>query len=400
MLRLLVLALGTFAIGTDSYVIAGVLPRVAWTLHVGVAAAGQLVTAYAAVYALLTPVLAATTSRWPRRRVLATGLGVFVAGNVVTAFASSLGLALVGRAIAGLGAASFTPVAGATAVALVAPERRGRALAVVVAGLSGATALGAPLGTWIGNTADWCATLWLVAGLGALAAAGVVLVLPAMPATTSPRLRERLAPLLDPRVTATLATTLLVMFGIFLVYTYLSLVLDRATGRSGVRLAALLSIWGVAATTGNLLSGALVDRLGSRWIVGGAIIVAALDFALMPWTSARFATASLALVVWGLAGWGMVVAQQHRLVGLSTLGAPLLLALNASAIYLAVSASSATGALVLARMDPHRLPLLGAVLILAALPVSELAHRLIQDSASPVPPVPAPTVLGTAPPTR
>ncbi len=400
MLRLLVLALGTFAIGTDSYVIAGVLPRVAWTLHVGVAAAGQLVTAYAAVYALLTPVLAATTSRWPRKRVLATGLGVFVAGNVVTAFASSLGLALVGRAIAGLGAASFTPVAGATAVALVAPERRGRALAVVVAGLSGATALGAPLGTWIGNTADWRATLWLVAGLGALAAAGVVLVLPAMPATTSPRLRERLAPLLDPRVTATLATTLLVMFGIFLVYTYLSLVLDRATGRSGVRLAALLSIWGVAATTGNLLSGALVDRLGSRWIVGGAIVLAALDFAFMPWTSARFATASLALVVWGLAGWGMVVAQQHRLVGLSTLGAPLLLALNSSAIYLAVSTSSATGALLLPRMDPHRLPLLGAVLILAALPVSELAHRLIQGSAAPADPVPAPTVLGAARPTR
>ena len=113
-----------------------------------VAAAGQLVTVYALVYGLLTPVMAALTAHWPRRRVLCLGLAVFIVGNVLTATPSSFALALASRAIAGLGAAIVTPAASATAAALVGPEQRGRALAVVLAGMSGATALGAPSARW------------------------------------------------------------------------------------------------------------------------------------------------------------------------------------------------------------------------------------------------------------
>ena len=90
-----------------------------------------------------------------------------------------------------------------------------------------------------------------------------LLVLPVVPPSPPLQLRERLPPLADPRVVTTLATSLLVIFAAFLIYTYMSVVFDRATGVNSARLAALPSIWGVAATVGNLVGGTLADRFGS-----------------------------------------------------------------------------------------------------------------------------------------
>lgn len=381
-LRLAALALGMFAIGTDSYVVAGILPKVAASFDVSVASAGQLVTVYSLTYAVLTPVLATLTAHWPRRRVLCCGLVVFVAGNLLTGTQTDFSLALVSRAVAGLGAAMFSPAAGATAAALVPPERRARALAIVLAGLSGATALGAPVGTLVASIGSWRSTMWLVSVIGGAAVIGVLVLLPTVPAPQVPRLRERFAPLGDARVAVTLATTLLAMFGVFLIYTYISIVFDRATGGDGGQLAALLSIWGCAATAGNLAAGHLTDRFGSRRVINVALAFATVDFLAMPWTSGTFAGAAIALLVWGMCGWGLVVAQQHRLIAIAPALAPVLLALNASAIYIAVAGSGVLGALAIGLVDPHWLPLLSAGLLASALAMAELAHGLLRSARS------------------
>ena len=375
--RLLVLASGMFAIGTDSFVVAGVLPQVSASLGVSVAVAGQMVTLYALSYALLSPVIAAAAAGWPRKRLLLTGLVIFVIGNVMTALAPGIGLVLVSRVIAGLGAAMFSPTATATGASLVPPEQRGRALAIVIAGLSSATALGAPLGTFIGGWLDWRATMWFVAAVGTLAAIGVAWRLPqiAMPASVS--LARRLEPLRDARVLLTLLTTWLVYAGLFLVYTYIGLSFDRATGGDARVLAGLLLVWGVAATVGNLLAGRLTDRFGSRRIINAAIAIVAVNFALLPWSSASLATAVLALVIWGLCGWGVVVPQQHRLISITPAAAPLLLGLNSAALYVGVSMSGVLGGAAITWLDSHALGLVGSVFLVAALVVAELAQQRI-----------------------
>jgi DHA1 family inner membrane transport protein len=380
--RLLILALGAFSIGTDSYVVAGILPEVAKSFSTSVAAAAQFVSVYSVSYAVFTPIMATITANWARRRVLLLGLLAFVGSNILTATAPTFELALAGRALAGFGGALFVPAASAVATALVSPERRGRALAIVLAGVSGATALGAPMGTLIASLGDWHTTLWFVAIFGALAAAGVFLLLPNMAAAARVTLRERFAPLCDLRVTATLGTTLLIMFGVFLVYTYMSVVFDRATLGSGPLLALLMSIWGIGATTGSLKAGSLTDRFGNRRTLNVAVTILAADFAFLPWTGATFGSAAIALAVWGMCGWGLVVSQQHRLVALGQGLAPLLLALNASAIYLAIGASGAVGALLLTSVDAHYLPLIGAALIAAGGLMGEVAYRLVRSASS------------------
>ncbi len=196
--RLVMLALGMFAMGTDNFVVAGILPSVAESLHTSVSLAGQMVTLYALSYAVMAPVMAAVAGGWPRKLLLVSALGIFVAGNVMSALATDLHTVLLSRVVAGLGAAMFAPTALGVAAALATPERRGRALATVTAGLAGATALGAPIGTFIGGLANWRSTLWFVALLGLVSMVGVWTMLRAVPQPPRIALRERLAA--DPAV--------------------------------------------------------------------------------------------------------------------------------------------------------------------------------------------------------
>lgn len=380
--RLLVLALGMFAMGTDNFVVAGILPGVAASLGTSVSLAGQMVAVYALSFAVMAPVMAAVAGGWPRKPLLVLALTLFVAGNAISALATDLNTVLASRALAGLGAAMFAPTALGVAASLAAPERRGHALAIVTAGLAGATALGSPLGTFIGGFGGWRATLWFVALLGTVAAAGVAVMLRSVQPPERIGLRERFAPVRDTRVALALLTNVFANGGLLMVYTYAGLVLDRATGGDEKILATLLLSWGVAATVGNLVSGRLVDRFGSRSVMNAALAVAILNFLALPWTSAHARTTVLSLVVWGLCGWGVIVPQQHRLVGIAPRVAPLLLALNNTATYGGLACSSMLGGLMLLAIDPHFLSFVGAGMIAIALLLAEITWLCIARRAA------------------
>lgn len=119
------LSFGTFIVGTDAHSVAGLLPEMAAAMETSIGVAGQSVTVFAISYALLAPVLAVTLARHRPRHNLLLALGVFAAGNLLTAAAGSMPVLLVGRAVAAAGAALFTPTAGAMAARLAGPERRG-----------------------------------------------------------------------------------------------------------------------------------------------------------------------------------------------------------------------------------------------------------------------------------
>ncbi|HBN9703304.1 TPA: MFS transporter [Pseudomonas aeruginosa] len=377
MTRLLALTLGMFAIGTGSFVMAGILPGVAASLGVEMGAAARMITAFALTYALLTPLAATFTGRLPRKQAMLGGLLLFSLGHLVAAVAPSLPLALAGRALSGLGSAIFMPLAGASVTALVPREHWGRGLAVVMAGLSGATALGAPLGTLLGNGGEaWRLSMWFVSALGLLAMSGIAVFLPEIPGQGSLRLRDRLAPIADTHILGTLLTTLLIMVGAFTVHSYSSLVFRQATQGDAALLAGLLAIWGLAATVGNLASGSLTDRLGGRRIINIGLLLLIADFALLPWSSRQLTTTVLALVIWGFCGWGTLIPLQHRLVNAAPGSAAVVLGLNTTAIYLGVSASAAMGGMLVSRLEPLYLGLVAAVFVLAGLVTAECVIRL------------------------
>jgi len=207
MLRLLPLVLGAFAVGAETFMISGVLPQIAADLRVSDAAAGSLVTAFALAYALGSPLIAVATAGVERKLMLIAAIGAFALANLIAAAAPSfLGLA-VARAALALCAGAFIPAAVAFATALFAPERRGRAIALIYAGMTLATVIGVPGGTYLASLAGWRAPFLGVALLAALAAAGVALFLPRLPGVAAAGFAQRLAVARRPAVLQTLTLT-------------------------------------------------------------------------------------------------------------------------------------------------------------------------------------------------
>jgi predicted MFS family arabinose efflux permease len=380
--RLLVLALGMFALGTDSFVVAGVLPEVADSFHVSIGVAGQMTTVYAVTYALLAPVIAALAAHMARKRLLLAGLAVFVIANLGTAVAPTFAIALATRALAGLGAAMFSPTATGAAASIVPPERRGFALSVVIAGMTVSTALGAPIGSLIGSLGDWHWTMVFVAALAAVSGIGVLAFLSHIPMPPAVTLRKRLAPLADARIGLTLATTFLFFSAAFTIYTYFAVVFDRAIGGTPTLLSGLLVLWGGAGTISNLFAGPLIDRIGNRKVLVTMLCFVLADFLLLPWSSANLWTAIPAVLLWGACGWGILVPQQHRIVGIAPPIAPIVLGLNNSATFLGSTAAGLIGAAGIDLIGSHALGYVGAALVAAALIASELAARKIAASSS------------------
>ena len=366
-----------FALGTDSFVVAGVLPEISRFFRVSISAAGQMTTVYAITYALLAPTIAALAASIPRKSLLLAGLALFIIANLATAASPTFAIALITRIFAGTGAAMFAPTATGAATMIVPADRRGFALSVVVAGLTASTALGSPSGAVIGGLGDWRWTMAFVAALAAISALGVGTMLSDVPSPPKISLLKRIAPLADPRIGLTLATTLLTMTGIFIVYTYFAVVFAQLIGGNPFVLGSLLVLWGAAGTAANLFAGHMIDTIGNRKPIVSMLAVLIVVSAILPFTGNQLWIAGLAIALWGCCGWGVLVPQQHRLVTIAAQIAPVVLGLNTSCTYLGVSAAGIIGAIGIETLGARWLGMIGAAFIAVALIVAEIASSKI-----------------------
>jgi predicted MFS family arabinose efflux permease len=269
---------------------------------------------------------------------------VFGVSNAVAALAPSLPVLLGARVLSALAAGVYVPAAGAAAVAAVPAAQRGRALAVVLGGASGAMVLGAPIGVLLAAASSWRAAFWLVVVLCAVAVLGLLAVGVQPGPIASASLRARLHPLRSRAIVGSLAVTLLLMTGSNSAYTYLGPVLGPVAGPVGIGL--VIALFGVGGLLGTWWGGAAADRWGSSRTVAAAAAVLTAVLALAPAAAPVLGTVLAVVLVWGLASFAFVPAQQHRLLGLGDGPAPLVLALNSSAINLGFAAGALLGGVV------------------------------------------------------
>jgi len=375
-------ALGTFAIGTEGFMIAPLLPRLAQDLSVSLIAAGQLVTVFTLSYAFSSPILTALTAGIGRRNLLIGSMIAFGAANILAALAADYWMLMAARILLALAAGLYVPNANALAGAAVEPRHRGRALAIVTGGTSIAVALGVPISALIGHSFGWRTTFMVVALLSALATSGLLFGLDRTVGAGLPvaSLRERFAVVTHKPVLLTLLVTLLWAAGAYTVYTYLAAFLASGLKIEGADVGIVLFVWGVAAAIGVTFGGRLNDRFGSKRVILSSLALLATAFLTMSASVNLLSPAAArvpvlgAIVVWGLAAWSFYPAQQARL--LATAGmklASVALSLNASFMFAGFASGAALGSATISRGSPADLGWVGAACVAAALGLAILA---------------------------
>lgn len=363
------LALGAFAVGTESFMIAAVLPDIAADLSVSVQTAGQLVTVFALTYAASSPVLTVATGRLSRRVLLVSTMAAFALANVIAAAMPNFAGLMVARVLLAMGAGLFVPNASAFAGALVPEAGRGRALAVVTSGLSLAIVFGVPLGAVVGASLGWRMTFVGVAALSVVAAIGLYVGLPRTLTSPVPvpGMRARVAVLANPALRIPLVVTLLWAMGPFTVYPYLAIVLRDVLGFGAAAVGVVLLLWGMSAFAGLAMGGRLTDRAGPNLIIRWTLPLTAVALASLTASGILFpgmhamVPFTIGIVIWGVAAWAFYPAQQSRLIAFAGVdNASLILSVNASFHYLGFSIGALLGSLVIAFGSSYELGLAGA----------------------------------------
>jgi MFS transporter, DHA1 family, inner membrane transport protein len=363
---LTLLAAANFAIGMGAFIAIAVMTPVAREFAIDMPTAGWLMTAYALVYAVSSPVLVSATGAVDRTRLLVVGLSVFALGAVASATAPSYMLLLIGRSLMAMGGGLVTPVAAAIAIANAAPDARGKALATTFGGLTLAQVVGIPVGAWLAYTAGWRYAFGGVAALTALMALLIAWQIPRLqaPALSLKTLWEVLA---KPWQLVAVAFTAFFVGGLYALYTYLTPFLEQryTLTRDGVTL--MLIVFGLGAVLGNRLGGWLTDRVGAtRSLVALGLVQAIIMPVMTDWTWG-LVTMGLMILVWSTSSWAFMVPQQARLAALDAERVPVLFALNAAAIYVGGSLGASLGGVVLRNYGLDALGVAGSGLIVLAL---------------------------------
>ncbi len=358
-LRILLLALATFVLGTDALIVIGVLPTIARELRVTEGATGQLITAFALVYGLGGPVLAALTGRWRRSRVMIVALGAFCVVNIVSALSPTFAMLLATRILGGGIAALISPLAYAMAVALAPPEKRGQALALVLSGVTVANIVGGPLGTWIGGHVGWRVSFGLIALVAGIAC--VILRMSGLPdsgASQMLSLKARLAPIGEPRLLLALAPAFFTVVSFSMIYSYIAPLLQLNLHISDISL--LLLVLGLGTVAATQIGGRIIDRFGSTRLLVAFLAVQLIVEVSIAYTTASWMGAALALFIWGASGPSFFIAQQHRLLSIAPEHINVITALNSSMNYLGIACGAVLGGVVLSYMQVTQLGWIGA----------------------------------------
>ncbi len=381
-LAVLALAMGGFAIGTTEFMAMGLLPQVADGVQVSIPTAGHLISAYALGVVVGAPVLAFFGAKLPRRGLLVALMVAYAGANALSAVAGSFGLLLFARFLDGVPHGAFFGVASLVAASLAPRGREGRAVAMVMIGLSVANVVGVPAATWLGQHVGWRAAFWVAAGLALLTAVLVTTFVPSCPGDSGATGRRELRLFAEPQAWLTLLAGAVGFGGMFALYSYIAKVVTEVGGLPDGAVPVFLLAFGLGMVAGTWVAGALADWSVFRALLGSSLAMAVLLLAYAALAPAGWWALIPAFLV-AVASSVLVVNLQLRLMAVAgdaqTLGA----AMNHSSLNIGNALGAWIGGLVIAAGWGYRAPsLVGVVLALAGLAVLLLSARVHRRTAA------------------
>ncbi|UED87747.1 Cmx/CmrA family chloramphenicol efflux MFS transporter [Streptomyces profundus] len=273
------LGLAVFAQGTSEFMLAGLVPEIAADLGVSVSAAGSLTSAFAVGMIVGAPAMALLSLRWSRRGALWTFLAVFLLTHVLGALTTSYPLLLATRVVGALANAGFLAVALVAATAMVAPDAKARATAMLLGGVTSACVVGVPCGALLGQLWGWRAAFWAVALVSVPALLAIPRAVPAgapePAAVAGAGARDELRALRRPRLLLVLALGALVNGATFCAFTYLAPLATEIGGLVDAWVPGVLALFGLGSFVGVTIAGRLADTASGPllWVGGPALLL-------------------------------------------------------------------------------------------------------------------------------
>ena len=389
-LPLFALFLAAFAFGTTEFVIAGILPDVAAGLDVSIPFAGYLVSGYALGIAVGGPLLTMATRGVSRRTILIALTIAFCLGQIACALAPSFATMLAFRVATAIAHGAYFGIAMVVAVSLVPQAFRGRAVSVILAGLTVSNIIGVPAGAAIGGLWGWRATFWAMTSIGVLALAAIWALIPQTKAEPrhSGRLGSEVRVLGRQQVWTSLIMMLALMIGQMVPFTYITPLLRQVTGLDAMVIPWVLLLNGVGATLGVFIGGRLSDwKLMPSLIAMLAIQAAVLVtlYLASPYPVPMAAT----IFVWGALNFAIGTPIQARILMWTADAPSLASSLIPSGFNIGIAIAAVIGAGLLEGGYGYRsLPVLGAVALALACVVAMLSSAHEKRGGA-VPPQPA-----------
>ncbi|WP_431876971.1 MFS transporter [Amycolatopsis sacchari] len=288
-----------FVFVTTELMPVGLLTPLSAGLSVSVGVAGMMVTLYGISAGAGVPFLVAWSRTVNRRALLATLLAVMAAGNLVTAVSPNFPVVLAARLVTGFAHGVFWAIGVAMAMRLVPGEKASKAAAVVLSGMSIATVVGMPLGTFIESLTGWRATFLIWSGLSVAVFLAVVLTLPSLPSQSAIPVREVFAlPIRNGRLRGVMTTVALYVLGHFGAYTFIRPFMEQRAGASAAWVTGLLIVFGIGGALGNFAAGHTAGRNPrATFVVACTGLVASLLLLLV--TGGSLVGLAVAVVLWG-----------------------------------------------------------------------------------------------------
>ncbi|WP_226527644.1 MFS transporter [Metabacillus niabensis] len=258
---LLALAVSAFAIGTTEFISVGLLPLISEDLHIPVTTAGLTVSLYALGVTFGAPILTSLTSSMSRKTLLLLIMIIFIVGNSLAASSTSVGILLFARVLSAFSHGVFMSIGSTIAANLVPENKRASAISIMFTGLTVATVTGVPLGTFIGQQFGWRAAFLAIIFVGVIALiANSILVPSDLPKGARTTFKDQFKILSNGRLLLLFIITALGYGGTFVVFTYLSPLLQHVTGFKEGVVAIILLVYGIAIAVGNVIGGKLANQ--------------------------------------------------------------------------------------------------------------------------------------------
>ena len=370
MFALLALAISAFAIGTTEFISVGLLPLISKDLDISLTTAGLTVSLYALGVMIGAPVLTSLTSKIPRKSLLLWIMIVFIIGNSIAASATSVTVLLVARVISALSHGIFMSIGSTIAADLVPENRRASAISIMFTGLTVATITGVPFGTFIGQQLGWRFAFVLIIVIGVIGfIANSVLVPSDLRQGTVTTIRDQFKLITNGRLLLVLFITALGYGGTFVVFTYLTPLLQAVTGFKQGTIAIILLVYGIAIAIGNMVGGKLSNKnpIGSLFymFVAQAIVLLILTI------TAPFKIAGLiTIILMGLFAFMNVPGLQVYVVILAERFVPSAVdvasAMNIAAFNAGIAIGSYVGGVVTDSMGLIHTAWIGAIMVIIA----------------------------------